>query len=73
MLTEGKDGVFEEGSLKQLFWQEQFKAAKVSNKRQIRWHPLIIKWCLALKLVICSLQSNEGHRIYLFTVREDPA
>jgi hypothetical protein len=27
------------------------KAATVKDPRQIRWHPLMIKWCLNLKLI----------------------
>ena len=33
---------------KQLFWGEQLKAFSAKNKRSVRWHPLIIKWCLYL-------------------------
>ena len=39
-----------EGSFRRLFLLEQLKAAQAKNKCQIRWHPLIIRWCLALKL-----------------------
>ena len=41
---------FHNGSLKKIFWEQQLKVASVKNKRQIRWHPLIIKWCLSMKL-----------------------
>ena len=41
---------YPEGSFARLFWEEQLKAATVTNARQIRWHPMIIKWCLNLKL-----------------------
>ena len=40
-----------EGSYARLFWEEQLKAAKLKDPRQIRWHPLMIKWCLNLKLI----------------------
>jgi len=30
------------------FWKQQHDAASKSNKKSIRWHPLIIKWCLYL-------------------------
>lgn len=39
-----------ESSLQKIFWTQQLKAASVADKRLIRWHPLIIKWCLSLKL-----------------------
>ena len=43
--------VYPEGTFARLFWEEQIKAASASNGRQIRWHPVIIKWCLNLKLM----------------------
>ena len=42
---------YPEGSFARLFWEEQLKAATVSDARQVRWHPVIIKWCLNLKLM----------------------
>ena len=37
-----------------MFWEEQLKATYISNVRQVRWHPVIIKWCLNLKLLSSS-------------------
>ena len=45
---------YPEGSFARLFWEEQLKAATVTNARQIQWHPMIIKWCLNLKLLSSS-------------------
>ena len=45
---------YAEGTFARLFWDEQFKAASLNDKRQIRWHPVIIKWCLNLKLLSSS-------------------
>ena len=42
---------YPDGSFPKLFWDEQLKAASVSDPRQVRWHPVIIKWCLNLKLL----------------------
>lgn len=42
--------IFPEGSLRRLFWMEQIKAASLKDMRNVRWHPLIIRWCLSLKL-----------------------
>ena len=39
------------GSFQRLFWEQQLEAMKLKDKRQIRWHPLLIKWCLNLKLI----------------------
>ena len=45
--------MYPEGSFARLFWEEQLKAATISAK-QVRWHPVIIKWCLNLKLMCSS-------------------
>ena len=45
---------YPQGSFARLFWEEQQKAASMSNSRQVRWHPVIIKWCLNLKLLSSS-------------------
>ena len=42
------DGV-EQGSFRQLFWSQQKEAAGKRDKRGIRWHPAVIKWCLFLR------------------------
>lgn len=42
---------YPEGSFARLFWEEQLKAATASTSKQFRWHPVIIKWCLNLKLM----------------------
>ena len=42
---------YPEGSFQRLFWEEQINAVRVKNSRQIRWHPLFIRWCLNLKLL----------------------
>ena len=31
------------------FWQQQMQAASVKNNRSIKWHPMMIKWCLYLQ------------------------
>ena len=40
-----------EGSFKRIFWDQQLKAANIKDRKQIRWHPAIIKWCLHLKFI----------------------
>ena len=39
------------GSFQRWFWEQQLEAMKLKDKWQIRWHPLLIKWCLNLKLI----------------------
>ena len=56
-VEENNDAVlaqFPVGSFKHLFWEQQMQAARLSNLKQIRWHPVMIKWCLNLKLLSSS-------------------
>lgn len=45
---------YPENSFMRLFWDEQLKAASAKDARQVRWHPVLIKWCLNLKLLSSS-------------------
>ena len=57
VMDDGSDEIqkaYPEGSFARPFWEEQLKAAKVSEPHQVRWHPVIIKWCLNLKLMSSS-------------------
>ena len=45
---------YPEGSFSRLFWEEQLKAATSKHPCQVRWHPVMIKWCLNLKLLSSS-------------------
>ncbi len=38
-----------EDSFQQLFWKQQCEAAQKKNHRIMRWHPMMIRWCLDLK------------------------
>ena len=35
--------------LEGVFWDQQIKNARVKDSRQVRWHPLMIKWCLNMR------------------------
>lgn len=57
VMNEHNDSIndqYPEASFRRLFWAEQFKVAKVSDPRQMRWHPTMIRWCLNLKLLSSS-------------------
>ena len=57
IMTENTEDIrkkFPEGSFRRLFWEEQLKAASQKDPRQMRWHPLIVRWCLNLKLMSSS-------------------
>jgi hypothetical protein len=54
IITENQSSVhnnFPEGSFKRLFWDQQAQAASVTDSRQMRWHPVMVRWCLNLKLL----------------------
>ena len=42
-----------------LFWGQQKLAASKSDARGMRWHPMVIKWCLNLKLHMPRLSDFE--------------
>ena len=33
---------------KEIFWKQQLQAFSKSNPKSIKWHPLVVKWCLYL-------------------------
>lgn len=37
------------GSIQKIFWQQQVEAASLKNARNMRWHLLMIRWCLYLR------------------------
>ena len=39
---------FEEGSPAWLLWQQQKEIAEKKDSRGMRWHPLMIRWCLSI-------------------------
>ena len=36
-------------SFKNIFWQQQLEAARKKDARAMRWHPLMIRWCLYIR------------------------
>lgn len=42
---------FPEGTFARVFWEQQLQAASTKDCRQVRWHPLMIKFCLNIKLI----------------------
>ena len=41
---------FPEGSFRRVFWDQQLKSAKLKGSRGMRWHPLLIRWALNLRM-----------------------
>jgi hypothetical protein len=35
-------------SYQRLFWCKQFKSINVNSSKGMRWHPMILRWCLYL-------------------------
>ena len=75
---------YPEGSFQRVFWQQQKKAASVKGKKGMRWHPLMIRFCLyirhhsskayeALRQSGCiSLPSQRTLRDYSHSVKAMP-
>jgi len=40
---------FPENSFERLFWEQQQQSLQLKGARSMRWHPLMIKWCLYLR------------------------
>lgn len=50
----------DEKSLPRLFWEEQRRYAELSDSRGMRWHPMIIRWCLYMQN--CSSKAYSAMR-----------
>ena len=57
MMDECSGYVEPANSFERLFWEEQKQARQVKNAKQMRWHPMIIKWCLRMKLISSAAYS----------------
>ena len=49
---------FAEGSFQHLFWKQQMEARLETKPQQRRWHPLLIKWCLNLRMISSAAYHN---------------
>ena len=47
--TEEVHQCYQPQSFQHIFWEQQRKACSLSDKRSMRWHPLMIKWSLYLR------------------------
>ena len=54
---------FEKDSFQDIFFKEQIKFNKLKDKRSMRWHPVVIRWCLFVKNK--SASAYEGIRAFL--------
>ena len=40
-----------EDTMRRILWEQQIKVLSKENRRQIRWHPLLVRWCLNLRYI----------------------
>ena len=45
---------FLRGTFQRLFWEEQVKAYKTKSATGMRWHPVIVRWALHIKMLSSS-------------------
>ena len=58
-------------SFQRIFWQQQVEAAAQKDSRTMRWHPLMIRWCLYLqhRLVMCNTFVSIQITCYILCVQ----
>jgi len=44
--TDQVDHTYQSDTFEHLFWEQQKKASSLQDSRSMKWHPLVIKWCL---------------------------
>ena len=54
-----------QGSFPKIFWQQQMQAASLKDHRGMRWHPLMIKWCLYLRHCSSGCYETLMNLLYL--------
>ena len=42
---------YQKGTFINFFWEQQLKAARAKGPNGIRWHPMLIRWCLNLRMI----------------------
>jgi len=63
-------GAFPEHSFERLFWEQQQQSLQLKGARSMRWHPLMIKWCLYLRHLSRKAYS-QVFLVYQATLSED--
>ncbi len=46
-------------------WEQQVEALSVPDRRQVRWHPMIIKWCLSMKLISSGSYALRSSKVVI--------
>lgn len=37
------------GSFERIFWQQQMRCSELQNSKSMKWHPIMIRWCIYLR------------------------
>ena len=45
---------YPQDSFHRILWEQQLQVSQKANKRNVRWHPAVIRWCLYLKSISSS-------------------
>ena len=53
-------------SFEYLFWEQEMKVAQCKDSCQMRWHPIIIKWCLYLRNKSSGMYETLRHSGCIF-------
>ena len=53
----------QKNSFHHLFWDQKLKAVEVQDNRQVRWHPMVVHWCLSLNYHHLPPTEHLDHRI----------
>ena len=57
IMTDNTDEILKKyraDSFEYVFWEQQKEAASQKQRCQIRWHPMMVRWCLHLKFISSS-------------------
>ena len=64
------DSPFEADSAQHLLWEQQRLQNSLSNKKGMRWHPLIIRWCLSIYLKSPGTYKSKKFTVSFFALQE---
>lgn len=66
---------FQPDSFQRIFWEER---ARLSSARNMRWHPMMIKWCLYVKHLSSGTyealkRTRAGNVLFVFPYKTVPS
>ena len=63
-----EENPFTENSPQALLWQQQKIQAGLKDRRSMKWHPLIVRWCISLYLKSPSVIFVQ-HCFYIYLAK----